>query len=174
MSLTIFALALLSGALNSTWNFFIKKNASDYSVMITGVVVANLTVLPITILDKARCISRIEVIPIRVRCTIGVAVVITDIHVSINDALIEIDIEPNSAIYLKKQDFIVCIKSKIKNEITVENQNLISKIIETKTSQKISQDDEIHSSQKRRPGRPRVVKVPKEKRSVGRPRKNIN
>ena len=50
MSLTIFALALLSGALNSTWNFFIKKNASDYSVMITGVVVANLTVLPITIL----------------------------------------------------------------------------------------------------------------------------
>ena len=31
MSLTIFVLALLSGALNSTWNFFIKKNASDYS-----------------------------------------------------------------------------------------------------------------------------------------------
>ena len=50
MNLTIFALALFSGALNSTWNFFIKKNASDYSVMITGVVVANLTVLPITML----------------------------------------------------------------------------------------------------------------------------
>lgn len=50
MSLTIFLLAIFSGALNSTWNFFIKKNASDYSVMITGVCVANLTVLPITVL----------------------------------------------------------------------------------------------------------------------------
>ena len=50
MSLTIFALALLSGALNSTWNFFIKKNASDYSVMITGVCVANMSIFPITVL----------------------------------------------------------------------------------------------------------------------------
>ena len=53
MSLTIFVLALLSGALNSTWNFFIKKNASDYSVMITGVCVANLSIFPITLLIMA-------------------------------------------------------------------------------------------------------------------------
>ena len=50
MNLTIFALALFSGALNATWNFFIKKNASDFSVMITGVCVANLSILPITLL----------------------------------------------------------------------------------------------------------------------------
>ncbi len=53
MSLTIFVLALLSGALNATWNFFIKKNASDYSVMITGVCVANLSIFPITVLIVA-------------------------------------------------------------------------------------------------------------------------
>ena len=50
MNLTIFALALLSGALNATWNFFIKRKASDYSVMITGVCVANLSIFPITVL----------------------------------------------------------------------------------------------------------------------------
>ena len=50
MSLTILVLALFSGALNSIWNFFIKKNASDYSVMITGVCVANLSIFPITVL----------------------------------------------------------------------------------------------------------------------------
>ena len=53
MSLTILVLALFSGALNSIWNFFIKKNASDYSVMITGVCVANLSIFPITILIMA-------------------------------------------------------------------------------------------------------------------------
>lgn len=53
MNLTIFALALLSGALNATWNFFIKKKASDYSVMITGVCVANLSIFPITVLIMA-------------------------------------------------------------------------------------------------------------------------
>ncbi|MBR5927625.1 MAG: EamA family transporter [Spirochaetia bacterium] len=46
-------LALFSGALNSIWNFFIKKNASDYSVMITGVCVANLSIFPITVLILA-------------------------------------------------------------------------------------------------------------------------
>ena len=50
MNLTIFLLALLSGVLNATWNFFSKKKASDFSVMITGVCVANLTVLPVTLL----------------------------------------------------------------------------------------------------------------------------
>ncbi|MBR4376110.1 MAG: EamA family transporter [Spirochaetia bacterium] len=53
MSLTILVLALFSGALNSIWNFFIKKNASDYSVMITGVCVANLSIFPITVLIMA-------------------------------------------------------------------------------------------------------------------------
>ena len=53
MNLTIFLLALLSGALNATWNFFIKKKASDYSVMITGVCVANLSIFPITVLIMA-------------------------------------------------------------------------------------------------------------------------
>ena len=53
MNLTIFLLALLSGALNATWNFFIKRKASDYSVMITGVCVANLSIFPITILIMA-------------------------------------------------------------------------------------------------------------------------
>ena len=53
MSLTILVLALFSGALNSIWNFFIKKNASDYSVMITGVCVANLSIFPITVLILA-------------------------------------------------------------------------------------------------------------------------
>ncbi len=53
MNLTIFALALLSGALNATWNFFIKRKASDYSVMITGVCVANLSIFPITVLIMA-------------------------------------------------------------------------------------------------------------------------
>ena len=50
MNPTIFALALLSGILNAVWNFFSKKKASDFSVMITGVCVANLTVLPISLL----------------------------------------------------------------------------------------------------------------------------
>ncbi|MBR5915895.1 MAG: EamA family transporter [Spirochaetia bacterium] len=53
MSLTILVLALFSGALNSIWNFFIKKNAADYSVMITGVCVANLSIFPITVLIMA-------------------------------------------------------------------------------------------------------------------------
>ena len=50
MNLTIFALALFSGVLNATWNFFCKKKASNFLVMISGLCIANLTVLPITII----------------------------------------------------------------------------------------------------------------------------
>ena len=50
MNLTIFGLALLSGLLHATWNFFSKKKAAEDSVIITGETVANISLLPITCL----------------------------------------------------------------------------------------------------------------------------
>lgn len=49
MSPTIFALTLISGILNATWNFFSKKKSGDYSVMITGLLISHLTILPVTL-----------------------------------------------------------------------------------------------------------------------------
>lgn len=95
------------------------------------------------------------------------------------DSSIEIDIEPNSAIYLKKQDFVVCVASRLKKGETKKEQTVISKIIQIKNIQNnIKQENnfikEITETTKKRPGRPRVQKLPKEKRSVGRPKKLQN
>ncbi|MBO7430060.1 MAG: EamA family transporter [Spirochaetia bacterium] len=49
MNLTIFVLTLISGILNATWNFFSKKKAGDYSVMVTGLALSHLTILPVTL-----------------------------------------------------------------------------------------------------------------------------
>ena len=94
------------------------------------------------------------------------------------DSSIEIDIEPNSAIYLKKQDFVICIESKLKSKKDnppIDNSNIILKLIKLKekngeylTGEDINQDIK---NQKRKPGRPRVEKPIKEKRPIGRPRK---
>ena len=50
MNPTIFALTLISGILNATWNFFSKKKSGDYSVMVTGLLISHLTVLPVTLI----------------------------------------------------------------------------------------------------------------------------
>lgn len=49
MNFTIFVLTLISGILNATWNFFSKKKAGDYSVMVTGLALSHLTILPVTL-----------------------------------------------------------------------------------------------------------------------------
>ena len=49
MNLTIFLLALSSGALHAVWNFFSKKKADKMPVMLLGVWFANLTLLPFSL-----------------------------------------------------------------------------------------------------------------------------
>ena len=53
MNPTIFALTLISGILNATWNFFSKKKSGDYSVMVTGLALSHLTILPVTLVLMA-------------------------------------------------------------------------------------------------------------------------
>ena len=50
MNAAIFALALCSGTLHAIWNFFSKKKASDLPVMVMGLWLANVTLLPVSLL----------------------------------------------------------------------------------------------------------------------------
>lgn len=100
------------------------------------------------------------------------------------DSSIEISIEPNSAIYLKKQDFVVCVSSKLKNERedskpVEESQTVISKILKTKVKM-ITKNESGTQIEKqtekvlvKKVGRPRKPAIIKEKKAVGRPRKII-
>lgn len=50
MNAAIFALALLSGTMHAAWNFFSKKKASNLAVMVLGLWLANLALLPISLI----------------------------------------------------------------------------------------------------------------------------
>lgn len=105
------------------------------------------------------------------------------------DSSIEITLEPNSATYFKKQDFVVCVKPKLEkgnpkvkgdlaSNVSKSAKDIVMKIIESKKqSQEIAQDVKIdennnitNSLSKKSPGRPRKPKEAKPSRPVGRPR----
>jgi len=112
---------------------------------------------------------------------------------------IELTIEPNSAVYFKKKDFSITIKSIYeevdhKSNSALEAKNIVTKIIEAKTAgnnilkkteiekkfvpQEIRTKHQSELSQKRPKGRPRKPVDPEEllkpKRPKGRPRKPID
>lgn len=50
MSAAIFAIALCSGTLHAVWNFYSKKKASNLPVMVMGLWLANITLLPLSLI----------------------------------------------------------------------------------------------------------------------------